>query len=134
MKLNYLLFCDRADRTDEQKVILHGIIDGVLLDQEPSESSPKTLGSIGIGYEVLDPALKEVSDVGLKITDPNGKELFQAPSQVKKMADDGTPIEKITGIGNLPLTLTQLGIYKLSLSIDGVIVGETELSVSLRKK
>ena len=120
IQLELLAACDYAIVSKENKLRILGIFDQIFVEKTPSQHPKMFI----VGTLKGEPNYNYT--VNLKIEGPSGKEILPTQELKNNFGPNGTS-NIIAELGNLPVS--DIGVYKISLSADGKLLGTRELKV-----
>ncbi|MBP7006335.1 hypothetical protein KBB27_04425 [Patescibacteria group bacterium] len=124
----FLLCAEKASRTTEGTIVLHGVIERLFVKDEPTAEKPFTIPTMSIVFELRDADIANPHAVRVQLMHRETKtSLFDHTMRVEPSKD---PSNKITGLLNFHLLpIKAFGAYEMSVEVDGTFVAANSFFV-----
>lgn len=124
----FLLCAEKAARTTEGTIVLHGIIERLFVKEDPTPEKPFTVPTMSIAFELRDADITHPHAVRVQLMHRETKtSLFDHTMRVEPNND---PSNKITGLLNFHLLpIKACGAYEMSVEVDGAFIAANSFFV-----
>ncbi len=133
MNQRYALFCDAASKTENGKMILHGIFDRIYVEKEPTVQEPSVHAMMSFAFEVEQLDAPQGGEAVVEfVHESSGTSIFSTKGSFDVTAGAKDKVASVIPLAMFPLI--GIGRYRAKLSINGTELPGSSFVVELVKK